>query len=43
MLKFFVPLVVLALALVYFSGVFERFDNPDTRRVPICPEGYRQC
>jgi hypothetical protein len=43
MLKFFVPLVVLALALVYFSGVFERFDNPDSRRVPSCPEGYRQC
>jgi hypothetical protein len=38
-----VLLMLLALAVAYFSGVFERFDNPNTRIVHECPAGYRQC
>ena len=38
-------LLVLAgvVAVAYFFRVFERFENPNSRRVSDCPTGYRQC
>jgi len=38
-------LLVLAavVAVAYFFRVFERFENPSTKVVHGCPEGYRQC
>ena len=38
-------LLILAVVLLvaHFAGVFERFENPSTKVVHGCPEGYRQC
>ena len=38
-------LLILAVVLLvaHFSRVFERFENPSTKVVHACPEGYRQC
>ena len=38
-------LLILAVILLvaHFSGLFEGFENPSTKIVHGCPEGYRQC
>lgn len=38
-----IPLILLVLLVAYLGGVFERFDNPDSRRFPKCDPAYRQC
>ena len=35
--------IAFVVALAYFTGVFEGFENPDSRTVHGCPPGYRQC
>lgn len=36
-------IIAVVLLVVQFSGMFEGFMNPDSRRVAECPAGYRQC
>lgn len=36
-------IIAVVLLVVHFSGMFEGFMNPDSRRVAECPPGYRQC
>ena len=43
MWKKYLLLIILVLLVAYLGGVFEGFDNPDSRRIPDCPPGYRQC